>query len=75
MHLLFAHHTTGRGQDWLASDSGGWIGPNFHLWFLYYLLLCCGPLALVLAMGHRVPGRLLGLVRCEPCAGSSSVGG
>jgi glucan biosynthesis protein C len=59
MHLLFAHHTATRGIDWHAADSGGWIAPNFHLWFLYYLLLCCAPLVLILTLGPRVPGFLV----------------
>jgi peptidoglycan/LPS O-acetylase OafA/YrhL len=59
MHLLFAHHTASRGLDWNAADSGGWVGPNFHLWFLYYLLMCCAPLALVLVVGPRAPGGLM----------------
>ena len=49
MHLLFSHHTTSRGLEWDPAESGGWIGPNFHLWFLYYLLMCCAPLLLILA--------------------------
>jgi peptidoglycan/LPS O-acetylase OafA/YrhL len=30
-----------------------WLGPNFHLWFLYYLVLCCVPLALWLWLAPR----------------------
>jgi hypothetical protein len=55
MHLLFAHHTAARGIDWRAGDSGGWIGPNFHLWFLYYLLMCCVPLVVLLVVGPSLP--------------------
>ena len=55
MHLLFARHTAARGVTWNPSDAGGWVGPNFHLWFLYYLLLCCAPLLLVLHARRRVP--------------------
>lgn len=58
MHLLFAHHTTSRGFDWEPGESGGWVGPNFHLWFLYYLLMCCVPLAIILAAGPRLPARV-----------------
>ena len=60
MHELFAHHTTARGHAWDPADSGGRFGPNFHLWFLYYLLLCCAPLLLVLALGPRLPGSMAG---------------
>jgi hypothetical protein len=60
MHLLFARHTATRGFYWNPDECGGWVGPNFHLWFLYYLLLCCAPLVLLLAVRHRIPG---GLVR------------
>lgn len=59
MHLLFAHHTTSRGIGWDPADTGGWVGPNFHLWFLYYLLMCCAPLLLMIAMGPHVPGAIL----------------
>ncbi|MFO0800163.1 MAG: acyltransferase [Gemmataceae bacterium] len=55
MHLLVARHTAARGVEWDPVDAGGWVGPNFHLWFLYYLLLCTAPLALLLAFGHRIP--------------------
>jgi hypothetical protein len=57
MHLLFARHTAARGVAWNPADAGGWVGPNFHLWFLYYLLLCCVPLVAVLAVRHRLPRR------------------
>lgn len=57
MHLLFSRHTASRGGDYDVADAGGWVGPNFHLWFLYYLLMCCVPLALVIAAGPRLPGR------------------
>lgn len=40
MHLLVGRHTAARGVAWNAGEAGGWVGPNFHLWFLYYLLLC-----------------------------------
>ena len=59
MHLLFAHHAAGRGESWDAADGGGWVGPNFHLWFLYYLLMCAAPLALLLAVSHRIPARVV----------------
>jgi peptidoglycan/LPS O-acetylase OafA/YrhL len=59
MHLLFAHHAAGRGAGWDAADSGGWVGPNFHLWFLYYLLMVAAPLVALLALGHRVPARVV----------------
>jgi peptidoglycan/LPS O-acetylase OafA/YrhL len=58
MHLLFAHHTASRGLGWEPAESGGWVGPNFHLWFLFYLLMCCVPLAIVLVAGPRLPGRI-----------------
>jgi hypothetical protein len=61
MHLMFARHNGG------AFTPLRYAGPNFHLWFLYYLLLCCGPLAVWLAVGRRVvPGRL---VRAADAAG------
>lgn len=60
MHLLFARHTATRNFTWDANGCGGWVAPNFHLWFLYYLLMCCAPLVLVLAVRDRIPG---GLVR------------
>ena len=56
MHLLFGHHTAARGLDWEPSERGGWVGPNFHLWFLYYLLLCCTPVVLLMALAPRIPG-------------------
>lgn len=59
MHLLFARHAAARGAVWDPADSGGWVGPNFHLWFLYYLLLCCAPLVAVLAVRRRVPRRVV----------------
>lgn len=59
MHVLFAHHTATRGIDWDVSDAGGWVGPNFHLWFLYYLLMCCVPLVILLNFGDRIPKRLV----------------
>ena len=40
MHLLVSRHTAARGVSWNVGEAGGWVGPNFHLWFLYYLLLC-----------------------------------
>lgn len=55
MHLLVARHTAARGVEWEPADAGGWVGPNFHLWFLYYLLLCTAPLAVLLAVRHRIP--------------------
>src|SRR5687768_2965624 len=48
MHLLFTRHTGA------AYTPLRYVGPNFHLWFLYYLLLCCVPLGLWLAAGPRV---------------------
>ena len=60
LHLLFAWHAADRGKTWDVSHAGGWVGPNFHLWFLYYLLLVCGPLVAVLTVGRHVPA---GLVR------------
>lgn len=54
MHLLFARHTGA------AADPLRYVGPNFHLWFLYYLLLLCLPLAGWLAVGPRlVPAGVL----------------
>ena len=58
MHILFAHHSAARGIEWEAADIGGWVGPNFHLWFLYYLLLCCAPVAALFALAPRVPARV-----------------
>jgi len=55
MHLLVAGHTAARGVRWEPAVAGGWVGPNFHLWFLYYLLLCTTPLAALLAVRHRIP--------------------
>lgn len=59
MHLLFARHTATRNFRWNPDECGGWVGPNFHLWFLYYLLLCCAPLVLLLLARRRVPARLV----------------
>jgi glucans biosynthesis protein C len=59
MQLLFARHAADRGITWDAAHVGGWVGPNFHLWFLYYLLMCCAPLVVVLAVADRVPGRVV----------------
>ena len=53
MHLLVARHTAARGVTWDPANAGGWVGPNFHLWFLYYLLLCTAPLAVLLAVQRR----------------------
>lgn len=55
MHLLFAWNAADRGQTWDVVHAGGWIGPNFHLWFLYYLLLVCLPLVGVLACARHIP--------------------
>jgi glucan biosynthesis protein C len=55
MHLMFAWHAADRGQSWDVAHAGGWVGPNFHLWFLYYLLLVCLPLAAVLAGRRFIP--------------------
>ena len=53
-----AAHGRAAGFGWNAADTGGWVGPNFHLWFLYYLLMCCVPLVALLAAGvHRLPER------------------
>jgi len=60
MHLLFARHTASRGLGWDPAESGGWVGPNFHLWFLFYLLMCCVPLAFILGVGPRLPARIRG---------------
>lgn len=60
LHIVFAGHAATRGIDWNPIHSGGWIGPNFHLWFLYYLLLCCAPLTVILVVGSRIP---VGLVQ------------
>ncbi|MBP3958961.1 acyltransferase family protein [Gemmata sp. G18] len=57
LHLVFAHHAGARGAKWDAADVGGWIGPNFHLWFLYYLLMCCVPLLVLSALSARIPVR------------------
>lgn len=59
MHLLFASHAADRGHAWHAADVGGWVGPNFHLWFLYYLLLLCVPLVVVLVVAPRIPAQLV----------------
>lgn len=55
MHVLFAAHSASRGRPWDADAAGGWVGPNFHLWFLYYLLLCCVPLVAAVAVGRAFP--------------------
>jgi hypothetical protein len=60
MNLLFARHAADRGVPWIPADAGGWVGPNFHLWFLYYLLLCCVPLLGVFAVAGRIPARAVG---------------
>lgn len=60
MHLLFGWHAADRGQVWDVAHAGGWVGPNFHLWFLYYLLLVCVPLVVLLAIAHRLPAGLVG---------------
>src|SRR5262249_13335385 len=59
MHLLFATHSASRGRDWIPAECGGWVGPNFHLWFLYYLLLCCAPLIILLVLQSSIPARLV----------------
>ncbi|VTR90899.1 acyltransferase 3 : Uncharacterized protein OS=Rhodonellum psychrophilum GCM71 = DSM 17998 GN=P872_07600 PE=4 SV=1: Acyl_transf_3 [Gemmata massiliana] len=58
LHFVFAHHASLRGAVWDSADVGGWIGPNFHLWFLYYLLMCCVPLLALFALKERFPVRL-----------------
>ena len=57
MNVLFGWHAAERGVEWKVDGIGGWIGPNFHLWFLYYLLLCCAPVVAVLAVAGRIPAR------------------
>ena len=74
MHILFAHHTASRGLSWHVADSGGWIGPNFHLWFLYYLLMCCVPLAIVLAR-RDATFRVESSAQAMPRRAGSSAGG
>jgi len=59
MHVLFAAHTTSRGIDWQPAENGGWMGPNFHLWFLYYLLMCCLPLLGLIALAPALPERII----------------
>lgn len=59
MNVLFHWHATEREVEWEATDAGGWFGPNFHLWFLYYLLLCCAPVVAVLAVVGRLPARAI----------------
>ncbi len=49
-----------------ATDLPDWLGPNFHLWFLYYLALCCVPLIGWLSAGPRVAPA--GLVRAADAA-------
>jgi glucan biosynthesis protein C len=46
---------------WDVTHAGGWVGPNFHLWFLYYLLLVCVPLVAVLSLAHRIPAGVVSL--------------
>lgn len=58
LHLVFAQHAVDRGVVWDPERSGGWVGPNFHLWFLYYLLMCCVPLLALRAVAARVPARI-----------------
>jgi peptidoglycan/LPS O-acetylase OafA/YrhL len=36
-----------------ALDPVPWMGPNYHLWFLYYLALCCVPFIAWLAFAPR----------------------
>ena len=59
MNLLFESHAADRGVPWDPADGGGWVGPNFHLWFLYYLLLVCSPLVALLAVAGRIPARVV----------------
>ena len=68
MHFLFTYHQVDRetgqvgvpdgyvneGVLWAELAPIEWAGPNFHLWFLYYLALCCVPLALWLGIGRRL---------------------
>ncbi|AWM41231.1 glucans biosynthesis protein [Gemmata obscuriglobus] len=55
LHLIFAAHTATRGATWAADGAGGWVGPNFHLWFLYYLLMCCAVWVAIRSIGLRLP--------------------
>jgi fucose 4-O-acetylase-like acetyltransferase len=65
MRALFVGHEVSRAdglspeefarQVWGGLDLVDWLGPNFHLWFLYFLTLCYVPLALAPAL----PGRLV----------------
>ncbi len=59
MHLLLAWYTAARGSVWEPTAAGGWVGPNFHLWFLYYLLLCTAPLVGLLALRGRLARRVV----------------
>ncbi len=68
MHFLFTYHQVDRetgqvgvadgyvnpGVFWSELAPIEWAGPNFHLWFLYYLALCCLPLLLCLTVGRRL---------------------
>jgi peptidoglycan/LPS O-acetylase OafA/YrhL len=66
MHVLFTCHTAAvRARPGPVSwttvvtdlDLGAWLGPNYHLWFLYVLVICYLPLAGWWAVGPRlVPG-------------------
>lgn len=68
MHILFSYHVADRatpGAPTWAAVAGelavlDWLGPNFHLWFLYVLALCYLPVAGWHAGGSRLaPARLL----------------
>jgi glucan biosynthesis protein C len=74
MHILFTYHKVsdavpgapGWADVFAELEVGLWTGPNFHLWFLYYLALCCVPLAGWLLVAPRLaPG---GLVRAADAA-------
>lgn len=67
MHLLFTVHAVDRDPGPVTAaavaeelELAEWAGPNFHLWFLYYLALCAVPLAAALALGPKLtPGRVV----------------
>jgi hypothetical protein len=58
MWALLVNRTEGVA-DLPSLDMVVWLGPNFHLWFLYYLALCSATLAVWLTLcAGLVPGRL-----------------
>lgn len=67
MHVLFTYHEVAEphGVSWPAVLAelrlDLWVGPNFHLWFLYFLALCYLPLVGWLVLSPRVAPA--GLVR------------